>query len=201
MSASQCLVQAIPEFHHLAHRGGDATGIHMASVAFGVFRALAIPREVLVPGSLAERVNYSAGLTVTVEATCLGHGIPFGHDVGRGNKVVFLHIMDFFLEAVQRERKAFRYVVWVKLSRSGIGENGFHAVVASHDDEAFATCDVEGVIVSRSAIDGDTGQLQLYVSIFLAECGGAQELGTEFLGLLLINWTSHQATEADGKKA
>jgi hypothetical protein len=41
----------------------------------------------------------------------------------------------------------------------------------------------------------------LDVSAFLADSGGAQEFGTQFLGLLLVNGTSHQAADADSDEA
>ena len=110
----------IPEFHHLAHGRGDAAGIDMAAVAFGVFGTLAVPRIVLVPEGLAERAYYDAGLATVVEAAVLGHRVPFSHDVGRGAEVVVAYVLDFLAERVQGKGKAFRNVLRVVLARGGV---------------------------------------------------------------------------------
>ena len=173
----------------------------MAAVAFGVFRALAVPGEVLVPEGLAEHVDHGTGLTATVEATRFAHLFPFGDDVGSSGDVVFTHVLDFLLETVQRESEAFGDVARVEMAGGGIGEDGFCAVVTGHDDEAFSVADVEYIIVSGVAVGGDAGELKLDVSVFLADSSGAQELGTHFLCLLLVDWASQQVAQSKGDKA
>ena len=111
---------------------------------------------------------------------------------------MFAHILDFLAEAVQSVLETICYIVRIILTRSGVSEDGPHAVVASHDDEAFAAFDVEDIIVgaATSQVKGDRDEVQLDVGVFLCNGCGAQEFGTEFLGLLLVNRASHQA--ADG---
>ena len=186
----------VPELHHLSHGRGSAARKHMTAVADGVDtrRTLAVPRVVLVPDGLAELLDHGARLTAAVEAARLVHGLPFGDDVGRGAEVVFAHILDFLTEAVQGVLETVSHVAGVVLTRSGVGEDGPHAVVAGDDDEAFAVADIEDVIVSDVTVGSHADQIQLDVSVFLTDSRGAQELGTQFLGFLLVDRTSHQAT-------
>ena len=170
---SGALSRPVPVFHHLSHGCGHAASIDIAAAAFGVFRALAVPGEVLVPNGLAQRADHSAGLTAMVEAAVFSYRPPFGSDVGRGTKVVFTHVLDFFAETIKGESEAFGHVVGVVFSRGGIGEDRFHAVVAGHDDEAFTVTDVEDVVVNSIAVEGRTYQLELDVSVFLIDSGGA----------------------------
>ena len=191
------LGRPFPEFHHLSHGSSHATGIDIAAAAFWVFGALAVIGEILIPDGLAKRSYHRTGLTASVEAACLAHRLPFSCDVGCGRKVMLTHILDFLAEAIEGELEAFRNIVRIILACGRVGEDGLHAVVASHDDKAFVAVDVEDIKVSATTlqVSGYRDQVQLDVSVFLTNSGGAQEFGTEFLGLLLVNRASHQATD------
>jgi len=197
------LCRPLPELHHLSHGGGYAAGVDVAAVARGVFRALAVPGEVLVPEGLAEHVDHGAGLSATVEATRFADAFPFGHDVGRGGDVVLAHVLDFLLEAFQREGKAFRHILRVVGAGGGVGEDGLGAVVARNDDEAFTVLDVEDVVVDGATGDvgGGSDAVELDVSVALSEGGGAQELGTDSLCLLLVDRAGHEAAQGEDSKA
>ena len=186
----------VPELHHLSHGRGGAARKHMATVAEGVDtrRALAVPRIVLVPDGMAEWLDHGARLTTAVEAARLAHRLPFGNDVGRGGEIVLAHILDFIAEAVEGVLEAICYIVGIIFTRGGIGEDRPHAVITGDDDKAFAVADIKDVIVSGVTVGSHADQIQLDVSVFLADSRGAQELGTQFLGFLLVDRTSHQAT-------
>ena len=125
----------------------------MTTVALRVFRALAVPGIVLVPKGLAEWTYHGAGGATFLQAARLVHRFPLIDDVVGGGKVVFAHILDFLAKTVEGECKAFRNVAWVVMACGGIGEDGFHTVVAGHDDKAFTAFDVENVVVDGIAVE------------------------------------------------
>ena len=151
----------------------------------------------MVPKRLAERGDHDTGLTATVEAARFAHPFPFGHDVGRCGEVVFADVMDFIAEAVEGELETVGYVVGIVIAFGGVGEDGPHTVVASDDDEAFATFHIKNKIVGAAAlkVNGNRNQVELDVGVFLAQRSSAQELGTQFLGFLLVDRASHQAAD------
>ena len=185
----------VPEFHHHAHGRGGTAGIDVATATGRVGRTLAVPRIVLVPEGLAERLHHSTGLTSAVEAARRVHRTPFGHDVGRGAEVVVAHVLDLLAESVEGVLEALGHIIRGILTRGGVGKNRSYAVVGGHDDEAFAVADVEDIIVGGVTVGSDADQVQLDVGVLLGDSGGAQEFGTDFLGLLLVDRGGHEAAE------